>query len=155
MPTYVLTERCDGCRDRSLAACAYICPHDLMRIDADGAETGHATQAYNREPARCWECYACIKACPQDAIGSRPAADVAPLGGSVHPGRDDTVIAWDIGFRDGRSERFEYPVRTTPVGSIDPYGGKPAADIRRIADNGFFVGLGGYRSGDPDELVAK
>ena len=26
---------------------------------------------------------------------------------------------------DGAVERFKFPVRTTPVGSIDPYGNKP------------------------------
>jgi adenylylsulfate reductase subunit B len=33
---------------------------------------------------------------------------------------------WTIKFRDGEVKRFKFPVRTTPVGSIDPYGNKPA-----------------------------
>ena len=30
-------------------------------------------------------------------------------------------------FRDGEIKRFKFPVRTTPVGSIDPYKDKPPA----------------------------
>jgi adenylylsulfate reductase subunit B len=39
--------------------------------------------------------------------------------------RTDTAIMWTIKFRDGEVKRFKFPTRTTPVGSIDPYGGKP------------------------------
>ncbi|MGP0041492.1 MAG: hypothetical protein ACLPJW_12485, partial [Rhodomicrobium sp.] len=28
---------------------------------------------------------------------------------------------------DGEVKRFKFPIRTTPVGSIDPYNGKPPA----------------------------
>ena len=31
MPTYVLTEKCNGCEDQDKTVCMYICPHDLMR----------------------------------------------------------------------------------------------------------------------------
>jgi adenylylsulfate reductase subunit B len=41
--------------------------------------------------------------------------------------RTDNAIMWTIKFRDGEVKRFKFPVRTTPVGSIDPYGNKPAA----------------------------
>jgi adenylylsulfate reductase subunit B len=34
---------------------------------------------------------------------------------------------WTIKFRDGEIKRFKFPVRTTPVGSIDPYKDKPPA----------------------------
>jgi adenylylsulfate reductase subunit B len=131
----------------------YICPHDLMQVDRDATASGRAAKAYNREPDRCWECYACVKACPRDAVGSRPCTDIAPLGGAVRALSGDDVIAWEIAFRSGGSERFEYPARTTPRGSIDPYRDTAAADIRRIGDAGFFTGHGGYRAGDPDQLI--
>jgi adenylylsulfate reductase subunit B len=155
MPTYVRTDRCDGCDGLDAAACMHVCPHDLMHLDRDGSVTGHVAKAYNREPGRCWECHACVKACPRGAVGSRPAADIAPLGGDVRPTPGDDAIAWEIAFRNGDGERFEYPVRTLSRGSVDPYGDRPSADLRRIADNGFFAGHGGYRGGDPDELIAK
>ena len=37
-------------------------------------------RSYNIEPNFCWECYSCVKACPQKAIDVRGYADFAPLG---------------------------------------------------------------------------
>jgi len=112
MPTFVRTDKCDGCKGQDKTACMYICPHDLMRLDKDGSETGHAMKAYNQEPEQCWECYSCVKICPQQAIECRHYADVVPLGGSI--------------------KRFKFPIRTTPEGSIKPYDGKPKADVSKI-----------------------
>ena len=155
MPTFVRTDKCDGCKDQDKTACVYICPHDLMKLDKEGDETGHPLMAYNQEPEQCWECYACVKICPQNAIESRPYADIVPLGGSVQPLRGANSIMWTIKFRDGSLKRFKFPIRTTEDGSIEPYEGKPAADIEKIDDNGFFVECKGYRAGDPGELIAK
>jgi adenylylsulfate reductase subunit B len=112
-------------------------------------------KAYNQEPEQCWECYCCVKICPQNAVEVRPYADIVPLGGSVLPLRGTDSIMWSIKFRDGSLKRFKFPIRTTPEGSIDPYGDKPAADISKIEDNGFFVDCNGFRPGDPNELIAK
>lgn len=48
-------------------------------------------------------------------------------GRAAIPLRTDTHIMWTIKFRDGEIKRFKFPVRTTPVGSIDPYKDKPPA----------------------------
>jgi len=78
-----------------------------------------------------------------------------PLGASVQPLRGTDSIMWTIKFRNGTMKRFKFPIRTTPEGSIDPYGGKPEADIAKIADPGFFVQVNGYRAGEPSELIKK
>lgn len=49
------------------------------------------------------------------------------MGGAVIPLRTDSAIMWTIKFRDGELKRFKFPIRTTPVGTIDPYGDKPQA----------------------------
>jgi adenylylsulfate reductase subunit B len=126
-----------------------------MKLDLDGSETGHALKAFNQEPEQCWECYACVKGCPQQAIAVRPYADIVPLGSSVDPLRGTDSITWTIKFRNGTEKRFEFPIRTTPEGSIDPYGGKPTADLSKIDEPGFFVQCSGYRAGDPSELIRK
>ena len=72
MPTFVYMTRCDGC-----GHCVDICPSDIMHIDKT------TRRAYNIEPNMCWECYSCVKACPQNAIDVRGYADFAPLGHSV------------------------------------------------------------------------
>jgi len=77
-------------------------------------------RAYNIEPNFCWECYSCVKACPQHAIDVRGYADFAPLGHSVRVLREEAKgsISWRLQFRDGREKNFVSPIRTTPWGSI-------------------------------------
>ena len=136
MPTFVRTNKCDGCEGQDKAACMTICPHDLMALDMDGSATGHAMKAYNQEPEQCWECYACVKICPQNAIEVRHYADVVPLGASVQPLRGTDSIVWTIKFRNGTMKRFKFPIRTTPEGSADPYGSHRDAALEDIADHG-------------------
>src|SRR5690606_8071370 len=109
MPTFVYMTRCDGC-----GHCVDICPSDIMQID----ETYR--RAYNIEPNMCWECYSCVKACPQHAIDVRGYADFAPLGHrvSVLREKEKGSISWNIRYRDGRLKAFTFPIRTTPWGSI-------------------------------------
>jgi adenylylsulfate reductase subunit B len=77
-------------------------------------------RAFNIEPNMCWECYSCVKACPQNAIDARGYADFAPLGHSVRVLREEEkgIISWRVIFRDGREKNFVSPIRTTPWGSI-------------------------------------
>jgi adenylylsulfate reductase subunit B len=109
MPTFVYMTSCDGC-----GHCVDICPSDIMHIDKT------YRRAFNIEPNMCWECYSCVKACPQNAIDVRGYADFAPLGHSVRVLREEekATISWKIRFRDGREKNFVSPIRTTPWGSI-------------------------------------
>jgi adenylylsulfate reductase subunit B len=93
-------------------------------------------KAFNQEPEQCWECYACVKICPQQAIEVRHYADVVPLGARVQPLRGTNTITWTIRFRNGNHKRFTFPIRTTAEGSVSPYANKPAADMAEIADHG-------------------
>ena len=72
MSTFVYMTRCDGC-----GHCVDICPSDIMHIDEN------IRRAKNIEPNFCWECYSCVKACPNHAIDVRGYADFAPMGHSV------------------------------------------------------------------------
>ncbi|MGQ9687234.1 MAG: adenylyl-sulfate reductase subunit beta [Desulfobaccales bacterium] len=136
MPSFVITEKCDGCKALDRTACQYICPNDLMVLDHE------KKKAYNQEPDQCWECFNCVKICPQQAIEVRHYADIMPLGSSTFPLRGTDNIMWTIKFRDGKTvKRFKFPIRTTPEGSIDPFKGKTkpsnAADLKKP---GFFTG---------------
>src|SRR5262249_46438499 len=115
MPTYVNPDKCDGCRALDRPACMYICPNDLMVLDRA------LGKAWNQEPDLCWECYACVKTCPQTAIDMRGYNDVVPLGASLTPLRGTDSIMWTVKFRDGQTKRFKYAIRTTPWGSIEPF----------------------------------
>ncbi len=157
MPTFVRTEKCDGCKGQDKTACMYICPHDLMKLDKDGSETGHAMKAFNQEPEQCWECYSCVKICPQGAIECRHYADIVPLGGSVQPLRGSDSIMWTIKFRNGTLKRFKFPIRTTPEGSIDRTAASRCRKWPNYLRHRFFTRavMGGYRAGNPAELIRK
>jgi len=116
MPSYVITEKCDGCKGQDKTACMHICPNDLMVLNKD------TMKAWNREPEMCWECYNCVKICPQQAVDVRGYADFVPLGASCVPLRGSEDIMWTIKFRNGTLKRFKFPIRTTPEGTAAPLG---------------------------------
>ena len=111
MPTFVYMTRCDGC-----GHCVDICPSDIMHID----ET--IRRAVNIEQNFCWECYSCVKACPQNAIDVRGYADFAPMGHSVRVLREEEkgTISWKIKFRNGTVKDFVSPITTKPWGKYIP-----------------------------------
>lgn len=133
MPSFVITEKCDGCKGQDKTACQYICPHDLMILDTD------TMKALNQEPEQCWECYNCVKICPQQAIEVRGYADFMPLGAAVIPLRGSDSIMWTVKFRNGTIKRFKFPILTKPEGSVDPYAGHADANIANIKKLGFFT----------------
>jgi adenylylsulfate reductase subunit B len=136
MPSYVNVDKCDGCKGLDRTACQYICPNDLMKLDRE------TQKGVNQEPDQCWECYNCVKICPQQAIEIRAYQDFAPLGANVVPMRGTDSIMWTIKFRNGNMKRFKFPIRTTEEGSIDPYAGTPEPDFAKIKERGFFnVGI--------------
>ena len=126
MPTFVYMTRCDGC-----GHCVDICPSDIMHIDKT------YRRAYNIEPSMCWECYSCVKACPQNAIDVRGYADFAPLGHSVRVQRDEEkgTIAWKIKFRDGRVKEFLSPITTKPWGTAIPKLSEVPGPTREMRDS--------------------
>ena len=118
MPTFVDPNTCNACAEEHLGPlCVYICPNDLMALDIE------ANKGFNQEPDMCSECYACVKLCPQEAIGVRGYADFVPLGAIVQPHRTEDGLQWDVVFRDGRRFEFTYPSRTRQAGSVVPYEG--------------------------------
>ena len=126
MPTFVYMTRCDGC-----GHCVDICPSDIMHIDKT------YRRAYNIEPNMCWECYACVKACPQNAIDVRGYADFAPLGHSVRVLRDEEkgTIAWKVKFRNGNVKEFLSPITTKPWGKHIPKLANEAPPSQEMRDS--------------------
>ena len=126
MPTFVYMTRCDGC-----GHCVDICPSDIMHIDKT------YRRAYNIEPNMCWECYSCVKACPQNAIDVRGYADFAPLGHSVRVDRDERkgTIAWRIKFRNGTEKNFLSPITTKPWGTAIPRLADAPAPSKEMRDS--------------------
>jgi len=130
MPTFVNPQKCDGCMALEIPACMYICPNDLMKLDTD------MSKAFNQEPDACWECFACVKMCPQSAIDLRGYADVMPMGATATPLRGTDSIIWGLKFRDGTLKRFRFPIRTTPWGSIQPHKHTEEPDTEKLKNPG-------------------
>jgi adenylylsulfate reductase subunit B len=126
MPTYVNPDKCDGCKAQGKPACMYICPSDIMHLDRT------IGKAFNVEPDLCWECYSCVKTCPQGAIAMRGYGDVVPMGASLTPLRATDSVMWTVRFRDGQTKRFKFPIRTTPWASIEPFHGLPEPDLDQL-----------------------
>ena len=141
MPSFVNPDKCDGCKALEKTACQYICPNDLMVLDKE------KMKAYNREPDMCWECYSCVKMCPQGAIDVRGYVDYSPLGASCVPMRGTGDIMWTVKYRNGKVLRFKFPIRTTPWGSIKPFEGflEPTMEMLKTE----------LLSGEPDILGLK
>ena len=117
MPSFVIPDKCDGCKALDKTACQYICPNDLMVLNKD------TMKAFNQDPSQCWECMCCVKICPVSAIDVRGYADFVPMGASVVPMRSTDSIMWTVKFRNGNIKRFKFPIRTTPEGEAVPSGG--------------------------------
>jgi adenosine phosphosulfate reductase beta subunit len=60
MTVRIDVERCNGCGKRSEGCCEEICPGDLFYREHGKAQL--------REPSDCWDCFACVKACPREAL---------------------------------------------------------------------------------------
>ena len=113
MPSFVINEKCDGCKGGEKTACMYICPNDLMVLEPN------EMKAYNQEPDQCWECFSCVKICPTQAIEVRGYSDFVPLGSSIMPMRGTEDVMWTCKFRNGLIKRFKFPIRTTPEGAAN------------------------------------
>jgi len=137
MPSFVIAEKCDGCKAQDKTACQYICPNDLMTLDRN------LMKAYNQEPEQCWECYNCVKICPQQAIEVRAYQDFAPLGGNVIPMRGSDSIMWTVKIRNGSLKRYKFPIRLTAEGANNAdtiYAGLPEPNFDDLKKPGFFNG---------------
>ena len=117
MPSFVIPEKCDGCKALDKTACQHICPNDLMVLEKE------QMKAYNQDPMMCWECYNCVKICPTQAVEVRGYADFVPLGATVSCMRSTDAILWTLKFRNGTLKRFRFPIRTTAEGTAVPDGG--------------------------------
>ena len=60
MSVYIDTDICNGCLKRKEGCCEEVCPGDLFYRKGG--------KAVLREPADCWDCFACVKACPRSAL---------------------------------------------------------------------------------------
>jgi len=125
MPSFVIPDKCDGCKALDKTACQHICPNDLMVLDKD------TMKARNQDPQMCWECYNCVKICPTQAVEVRGYADFVPMGASVTALRSSEDILWTVQFRSKeiKPRRFKFPIRRgVEEGQAEPFPHYPPGD---------------------------
>lgn len=103
MPPLINRERCNGCGQAAESCCQRVCPGDLL-IRKDG-------KAELRDRRSCWDCAACVKACPRQAIRLVLPAEIG--GGRAWLGIEGKE--WVLNYPDGKQERFPLPETKTPT----------------------------------------
>ncbi|MDP3939735.1 MAG: 4Fe-4S dicluster domain-containing protein [Deltaproteobacteria bacterium] len=110
MPIYIDQDKCNGCGNSKEPPCVRMCPGDLNVKDF---VTG---KAYLRSKEDCWNCYACVKPCPQEAIEMRLSYQLGYFNAKVQPHiiSSDT-IEWECVDTKGNVEIFRMPTKYIPV----------------------------------------
>ncbi len=98
-------------------------------------------KAYNRDTAMCWECYNCVKTCPQQAIAVRGYADFIPIGANVTPlrGTEDILVSHRRIF-PGNSDRYRRgsnQARGPGSGYLLGLPGSPLGNVRFLCRSAF------------------
>lgn len=94
-------EKCTGCPQRGEPMCVEVCPGDLMARDD---ENGKVLQ---RSKSDCWDCMACVKVCPHEALEVRLPYEIADYKASLMPRVRRDCIVWTVTDIEGREEKFE------------------------------------------------
>ncbi len=96
---------CNSCGTLEEPLCVRDCPGDLMVL---GTTDG---KAFIRDNGECWDCAACIKVCPTQAISMHlPSAIVLP-GVSLKGRALRSKTLWTVTLRDGTEKTYSTPSR--------------------------------------------
>lgn len=126
MPVVVDREACNACNGSRQPPCVRLCPGDLMFISSDHGK------AELRADADCWDCYACVKGCPQEALEVRLSYQVALRGASVRPHiLSSDKIEWTAVDRQGNVEQWVIPTKWLPVALDEPSENGDGAPVKR------------------------
>ena len=101
MPSFVIVEKCDGCKAEKESLCEQICPGDLMTLSED-------KKGYCRMPRDCWDCMSCIKACPKGALETRIPYQLGYHVARLIPMMGTNTITWTCIDINGKKETFRF-----------------------------------------------
>jgi adenylylsulfate reductase subunit B len=94
MTVRIDTRLCNGCPGRREACCEEVCPGDLFYREAG--------RCCLREPADCWDCFACVKACPRAALSVELPFQISPARHRLYARQRGEHIVWTLREREGR-----------------------------------------------------
>ncbi|MCW2276797.1 4Fe-4S dicluster domain-containing protein [Heliophilum fasciatum] len=90
-------ERCQGCNGHP--RCADVCPGNLLVLGEQG-------QIASREPDDCWDCAACVKVCPRQALSLTLPPEVGGRGSRLWARQVGGKMHWTIVDGQGRTKNF-------------------------------------------------
>jgi adenylylsulfate reductase subunit B len=88
MTVHIDARLCNGCPDQEQGCCEEVCPGDLLY-----RESGRACL---REPSDCWDCFACVKACPRAALFVELPFQISEARLRLSARQHDTHIDWTL-----------------------------------------------------------
>jgi adenylylsulfate reductase subunit B len=94
------TQACDGCAAELEPPCVRDCPGDLLRIDRRG-------KAAIVDARACWDCAACVKVCPTQAISLQLGLQLHEVTLKAQALACKTI--WSIRLPDGLTRTYETP----------------------------------------------
>jgi adenylylsulfate reductase subunit B len=107
MGIYVDENVCNRCGTAEEPMCVRDCPGDLMFIK----DNDKAAIVDNRE---CWDCAACVKTCPTQAISMRLPTSLVVQGVQLKGRAMKHKTVWKIRLRDGEVKGYETPSTGKP-----------------------------------------
>jgi adenylylsulfate reductase subunit B len=96
---------CNGCGTLEEPLCVRDCPGDLMVLDV------REGKAFIRDNGECWDCAACVKVCPTQAIEMSLATTIAVPGVSLKGRALRSKTLWTVRLRDGTVRTYATPSR--------------------------------------------
>ena len=85
---------CNGCPARGEGCCEEICPGDLFYRSGG--------RACLREPSDCWDCFACVKACPRGALSVELPFQISEARHRLSARQQEDQIVWKLRDPEGR-----------------------------------------------------
>lgn len=95
---------CNGCGKAKEPQCMKVCPGDLFFRDHTGLTS-------LRDANDCWDCSACIKECPRQAIEMYLPVQIGGRGSTLKAQTKKDRINWLLTKPDGSKESFEIRTR--------------------------------------------
>ncbi|MTI61790.1 MAG: adenylylsulfate reductase [Firmicutes bacterium] len=89
---------CNGCPGRKEGRCERICPGNLLERKNNKAVIEHKSD--------CWDCAACVKACPLNAIQIYLPDEIGGKGGNLSAQVKEDEIIWIIEDNSGESRKY-------------------------------------------------
>lgn len=90
---------CDGCPDYNQGRCERICPGSLI------SKQGKKAEIIRKE--ECWDCAACVKACPRNAISLYLPEEVGGRGTELKVQQKNKSSIWIFDRADGSRKVYK------------------------------------------------